>query len=356
MRFCFCITNLSIGGAEKAILKAAELLFLDGHSVQLILLENQIDFKFDRNIKLKIISEKAKKDLFGKYLMAYKLNRAFYEIEKKEGKFNLIVSTLRFCDEVVKIARIPNVYFRIANTLSAEIESLMKLNKNKATRRLNRYKTNYNKQNIIAVSQGVKDDLLNNIKIKSNITVIYNPFNFSNIKKLAFKSALVNIETPYILYVGRFAAEKRYDVLLDAWQLLRLNMKLLLMTNPSKEIQKMINERGLKESVQIIGCKDNPYPYMHQSEMLILTSDREGFPNVLVEGLICGTRVISTDCPSGPREILTGDLEKFLVPMNNPQLLAKKIKHFIGLPKPKKINLQAFSNEAFLKKYIALAE
>ena len=353
MKFCFLISNLDGGGAQKATIKAAELLCQEGYFVQLVLLENHISFKFNRKIKLKIISEKMKGGLFGKYLMAYKLNKAFYEIEKKKGKFDLVISTLPLCDEIVRIAKIPNVYFRIANTLGSEIESLKKQNPNKANRKLSRYKACYNNQKIIAVSEGVKKDLINNIRIKSDISVIYNPFNFSHIRKLASKS--IHIKKPYLIHVGRFSGQKRHDLLLDAWKLMNLNMKLLLMTNTSKDLEEMILERGLTNSVKIIGFQKNPYPYIYQSEMLVLSSDREGLPNVLVEALICGTRVISTDCPSGPSEILNGGLKKFLVPVDSAQLLAKKIKQFIKLPKPKGCDLQRFSDKTFLKKYIALA-
>ena len=73
--------------SSKATVKAAELFCRYGHSVHLVLLENIINFKFNHKIKLKIISEKINKGLFGKLLMAYKLNRTFYEAESKEGKF-----------------------------------------------------------------------------------------------------------------------------------------------------------------------------------------------------------------------------------------------------------------------------
>jgi glycosyltransferase involved in cell wall biosynthesis len=321
-----------------------------------VLLENIINFKFHRKIKLKIISEKIKGGLIRKYLMAYKLRKAFNDIEKKEGKFDLLISTLPFCDEIVKIAKIRDIHFRIANTLGSEIESLKKLNPNKANRRLSRYKALYNSQKIIAVSQGVRDDLVNTLKIKSDISVIYNPFNFSSIRKLASKPILKNIKKPYLIHVGRFASQKRHDLLLDAWKLANLNMQLLLITNKSKALEEMIFEKGLNNSVKIIGFQKNPYPYIRQSEMLILCSDRCGLPNVLVEGLICGTRVISSDCPSGPSEILTGNLKKFLFAPGSPQSLAKHIKHFIKLPKPKGFSLERFSDKNFIKKYLALAE
>ena len=356
LKICFLITNLAGGGAEKATVKAAELFCRYGHSVHLVLLENIINFKFNHKIKLKIISEKINKGLFGKLLMAYKLNRTFYEAESKEGKFDLVVSTLPFCDEIVSFAKIPYVHFRIANTPSAEIKILRKTSPIKAKRRLNRYKAIYNNQNIIAVSQGIKDDLINKIKIRSKISVIYNPFNFGHIKKLSSKPIPKNIKKPYLIHVGRFAAQKRHDLLLDAWKLLNLNMNLLLITNSPIDLKKIITEKGLTDSVKVIGFQENLYPYIYQSEMLILSSDREGLPNVLVEALICGTRVVSTDCPSGPREILTGTLKKFLVPLGNAQMLAKKIERSIELPKPKEIDLQKFSEVNFLKKYLALAK
>jgi glycosyltransferase involved in cell wall biosynthesis len=71
--------------------------------------------------------------------------------------------------------------------------------------------------------------------------------------------------------------------------------------------------------------QENPYPFMRNAKLTILTSEREGLPTIIIESLICGTPVISTDCPSGPAEILSRELSKWLVPVNKPIALAENI-------------------------------
>ena len=80
----------------------------------------------------------------------------------------------------------------------------------------------------------------------------------------------------------------------------------------------------MEERVVKIGYIENPFPYLRNAKALLLTSEYEGLPTVIIEALICGTFVISYDCPSGPREILINELSEYLVPMGN-------VKKFIEL-------------------------
>jgi glycosyltransferase involved in cell wall biosynthesis len=137
-----------------------------------------------------------------------------------------------------------------------------------------------------------------------------------------------------VLHVGRFMPQKRHDLLLDAWRRTSLPHRLVLLTERSPELDALIADRGLEDRVFVAGFRANPYPWMRASDLLVLSSDREGMPNVLVEALVCGTRVVSTDCPSGPREVLRGDLGRWLVPCRDPQALAEAIKAALDAPPP----------------------
>ena len=81
-----------------------------------------------------------------------------------------------------------------------------------------------------------------------------------------------------------------------------------------EKIQKLAAEEGVADRVLFLGWKSNPYPYIKQAKLLLLTSDEEGMPRAVVEALILHTPVVSTDCPSGPNEVLTGELSSYLVP------------------------------------------
>jgi len=159
-----------------------------------------------------------------------------------------------------------------------------------------------------------------------------------------------------VLHVGRFMPQKRHDLLLDAFKQAGLAHKLVLLTEPTALLTSLINESGLEKQVLVAGFRRNPYPWMRAAEMLVLSSDREGMPNVLVEALICGTRVVSTDCPSGPREILKGELARGLVPTGDAAALAAAMRTMLAAPRADASAVTAeFTQERMVSAYEALA-
>jgi glycosyltransferase involved in cell wall biosynthesis len=107
-----------------------------------------------------------------------------------------------------------------------------------------------------------------------------------------------------------------------------------LLTPPDARLDALIAGAGLKRRVTIADFQANPYPWMAGADLLVLCSDHEGLPNVLIEALACGTRVVSTDCPSGPREILRGELARGLIPCNDANALAQAMQAALAAPKP----------------------
>jgi glycosyltransferase involved in cell wall biosynthesis len=128
--------------------------------------------------------------------------------------------------------------------------------------------------------------------------------------------------------------QKRHDVLLDALRRASLPHKLVLLCARSPALDSLIAENGLVDRVVVAGFRPNPYPWMRAAELVVLSSDREGMPNVLVEALACGTRVVSTDCPSGPREVLRGALARWLVPPGDADALAAAMRDALAAPRP----------------------
>mgnify|MGYP000700518326 CR=1 FL=1 len=128
-------------------------------------------------------------------------------------------------------------------------------------------------------------------------------------------------------------AENGYDnaylFLLDAYKKSGIKLKLVLLCSNTKELVDMIKERDLENSVEILGFRTNPYPYIKNAKALILSSEREGLPTVLIESLILGTPVVSTNCISGPSEILTGELSKYLANVNDSDDLALKMNQIL---------------------------
>lgn len=353
MTFLFVITNLCGGGAEKAILKTASALLEQGQRVFLVTLENRVDYDLPSDLiwhSLTDVGKKMGKGWLGKRLLARRLRHYAAKI-----KPDLVVSTLPFADEVTHLAGLPKHWCRIANTLSEEIAALAQQHPVKALRRRKRYQSIYGKHSLIAVSAGVAEDLRLKLGITSDLVEIPNPFVFAEIRRLA-EQPTGRAGHPYVVHVGRFAPQKRHDLLLDAWQQMDVPQTLVLLTETSPQLENMIRERNLNGRVEVVGFQKNPYPWIRQADLLVLCSDHEGLPNVLIEALICGTPVISTDCPSGPRQILGNSLPECLVPVGDMERLKNALTACLKQPPDiGQVDLQRYQSEQVAQVYCQLA-
>lgn len=347
MKFVFVITNLAGGGAEKVVLTLATGLTARGHDVQIVLLENRIEHVVPEGLRVVSLTEKAPHGWLGKRFLAWRLASQITSMP------DLIVSTLPFANEVTILARLPRHWCRIANTLGIEIAKLNAPVKSK--RRLARYQRLFNSRPLIAISDGMIEDLRQHIGIVGRIEKIPNPFDFEAIRRAAQVHEPEIPNQPYIVHLGRFNAQKRHDVLLDAWQKTPSDHLLVLLTVRHPDLLAMIKERNLEDRVIVAGFRKNPYPWIANADLLVLSSDHEGLPGVLIEALACGTPVVSTDCPSGPREILAA-LPECLVPCDDAQALASRISDCLSNPPDTaRADLSAFDFDQVIAAYERLA-
>jgi glycosyltransferase involved in cell wall biosynthesis len=100
-----------------------------------------------------------------------------------------------------------------------------------------------------------------------------------------------------------------------------------------KALQKQIDSLGMSNQISLPGFVDNPYSFMKKSSLFVLSSRFEGSPNVLVEAMACGTPVVSTDCPSGPKQILKDGKFGLLVPVDDYKKLSDAMNQSIHLKK-----------------------
>jgi len=163
---------------------------------------------------------------------------------------------------------------------------------------------------------------------------------------------------PLVIAAGSLAHWKGFPDLIDAMGKLTKHKKarlILLGDGPMRdELQAQINDLGLQERVKLYGYVDNPLKYFSQADVFALSSYVEGLPNVLVEAMMCGCTPVSTDCPTGPREVLQDGKYGYLVPVKNPQALAEAIDKAIEFPVPKNLLdevIAPFSERAVLKKH-----
>ncbi len=135
--------------------------------------------------------------------------------------------------------------------------------------------------------------------------------------------------TPVLLNVASLITQKNQALLLDALALVRREQPVRLVVLGEGELRPQLQARadelGLRDAVDFAGTDTNPFRYMARCDAFVLSSDWEGLPGVLIEALACGANVVSTDCPSGPHEILDGGRHGRLVPPGDPRALADAI-------------------------------
>lgn len=173
---------------------------------------------------------------------------------------------------------------------------------------------------IIPNSKGNALDLLTNYNIdEEKLRVIENPFDIEAIAKKANEDINLPKDDDFVfIMVGRLEEHKRHILAIEAFSKLKepsTQLWILGQGPMQQEIESLIEKLGLENRVKLLGFDKNPYKYMAKADCFLLTSTREGFPNVVVEALACGLPVISSDCHSGPREILApgGDVGKKLI-------------------------------------------
>lgn len=221
---------------------------------------------------------------------------------------------------------------------------------------------------ILAVSKGAAEDLAKTIHIRlDRIKVIYNPIVPPNLLELAQQQPkhpwISSGSPPVVLAVGRLTAAKDYPTLLRAFARARQqqDLRLLILGEGEKrlELETLVNELGLQKDVQLPGFVPNPYAYMVRASVFVLSSMWEGFSNVLAEALACGTPVVSTDCKSGPKEILENGRFGKLVPVGDPQALATAILETLHETPDRallKQRAQDFTIDKSVKEYIRVFE
>jgi N-acetylgalactosamine-N,N'-diacetylbacillosaminyl-diphospho-undecaprenol 4-alpha-N-acetylgalactosaminyltransferase len=184
---------------------------------------------------------------------------------------------------------------------------------------------------LIAVSKGVKEDLSNFFDLKhKRIDVICNSYSFDELELKAQEYDVEFEKNSFIVCVGRFYKNKNHALLIKALAKAKSTKKLVLLGDGPERatLEALVLKLELQGQVIFKGFIENPYPYIANSAGLISVSLAEGFPNVLAEALVLGKFVVSSDCQSGPSELLDSrvslgvdKLQKakygILIPVNN---------------------------------------
>ncbi len=330
------LASLQGGGAERSMLRLANSWAERGLNVDLVLTQKDGAYLSDISPKLKLINlETSRVILSLPKLIAYLKQEQPTSLLCALNYVNLVALWAKFCSGVST-----QVIVTVRNTLSQERKISDQQKKHLMHRLIYRFYPWADE--IVAVSRGVADDLAKTAKLpRERIKVIYNPTFTPNIL-LQAKATLdhpwfSDTEQPVILAAGRLTQQKDFPTLIKAFAIAQQHYCARLMILGEGEercpLEALVKELGLEDRVSLPGFVKNPFAYMAQAALFVLSSAWEGFANVLVEAMAVGTPVVSTNCPSGPEEILeqgkygqlvpVGDVEKLAIAMvttlQNPQ-------------------------------------
>lgn len=344
---------MTMGGAEKVALSLSSGLAQGGYDVDLVVVNGGGELFAEVPDHVRIVDLSAGRVLKSIYPLRRYLNSENPDVllsMMTEPNVASVLATIMSQTET-------RVVLTEHSTLSKSSKSV----KNRAVMLLAKY-LYPRADHVVTVSDGVRNDLLSVTNVPRNgISIIYNPVDIEDIRKKAeeplnhawFQEEGVEV----ILAGGRHSQEKRFDILLEAFSRIADEQKRLVIFGEGSRTAALkadANRLGIDEKVCFTGMVMNPYKYMIRADLFVLSSEYEGFGLVLIEALACGCPIVSTDCESGPAEILDKGTFGRLVPVNDAQALSDGISDTLSNPLNKEhlVNrADEFNVAAALNKY-----
>ena len=358
----FSSGSLRMGGLERVLVEYLNKIDKDKYKITLFILSDfgeqdvfkkdipeYIDVRFLKPEKL--VTKTAylkhnKKNLFNKMiynlymsLERHTLKKNFVKNLKEIEKVDVLID---FDSGLTKLSKETKDLKKVAWTHNS-LPNLLK--KEKKIKKRGIRLDNYDK--IVTICKEMKEETENIYPyLKEKIEYIYNPFDFERIRKEALSTEELTsdekklLDDDYILSVSRIdKTQKDYPTLIKAYKLLKekgIKQKLYIVGDGDfrEELGNIIKRENLENEVKLLGQKKNPYIWMKNSDLFVHSSRYEGLPTVLIEAMILGKIVVSSACPTGPREILENGKSGLLFEIGNENEFAEKI--FLALNDEKK--------------------
>lgn len=383
--------SLRMGGLERVLIEVLQTIDKEKYNISLIIdddcgednifekdIPKEIKYYFlksqDLIQKTEYYKEK-RKNIFYKLMYNLYMNletfimcRESRKILKKIGEIDVLIDfdagASKYIDKINAKKKIVWIH-----------NSIPKLKKKKSKiERFGKRLEKYDK--VVAICDEMKKELQEIYpKIKEKIIRIYNPFNFERIEKLKNDDIDLTdndrklLERKYIVAIARLdSVQKDFSTLIKAFKIVKekgVEEKLYIIGDgPSrKEIEQEIKKMGLEKEILLLGNRKNPYIWLKNSLFFVHSSKYEGLPTVLIEALICDKMIISSNCPTGPKEILKNESCGELFEVGNYNQLSNLLKKYILNKESKNKFLQEilkrkeeFNKEKVIKEYEKLID
>ena len=361
MKLALFTVSLAVGGAERVLTTLANRFATRGHLIQMVLMKPQGELRRELCPEVRIVD-----------LNTYRAIRTVLPLARylRRERPDALLSTLSQPNLVAilarRLARVPTrLVVREASTPTREFGMAVKPKDRIVPALIARM---YRQSDaIVAVSRGVQYDLMRLTGLpESRIPCIYNPVITERLLRLRdeplqhpwFEAGA----PPVVLAVGRLTPAKDYPTLLRAFAKARQRHPARLLILGEGELRadlwRLTQALGITDSVAMPGYEPNPFAYMRRARVFVLSSRYEGLPNALIQAMACGCPVVSTDCPSGPREILNGGRYGALVPVGDVDALADAIVRGLEeqLPTAPDEWLQQFEEGHIVGQYLRVLE
>jgi glycosyltransferase involved in cell wall biosynthesis len=359
------IPNLDGGGAERVMLHLAEGFAKRGLKVDLVVARAEGAYLTKVPTEVRLIDLKSKAPV-----ILFKTLALRRYLQQEQPLF--LLSTLDILSSATWAQRLAGIPTRVVMCVQTNLSQQFQDRHGLIMRKVRSYlvKRFYPWADaIVAASKGVAEDLahMTNLPL-TDIQVIYNPVVTSNffekVQEPIAHPWFAPGQPPVILGVGRLVKQKDFLTLVRAFALVRQRHPVRLMVlgdvderEPliKPQLEALVRELDLEGEVALPGFVENPYAYMAKAAVFVLSSIYEGFGNVVAEALATGTPVVSTDCESGPAEILEYGKYGKLVPVGDFNALADAISDTLSNPTDPEIlrqRSQAFSVDRVVAQYL----
>jgi glycosyltransferase involved in cell wall biosynthesis len=341
-KIALLLPSLKFGGAERVALNLAKTLQENGAQIDVLLMSKEGEFLAEAELNFNVVDLKCNKT----YKLPAKL--IFYFISRRP---NVLLSSfwkLNLCACLARIA-FPSIRLLLWE------HSPPSKSKN-SPKWLYAFTVSFLYQfssKVVAVSTGVYNDINRwSLGLNRKLVVIFNPITPPDRRLLG---KVKSDQVKQIIWVGRLDEPKNPGLLLEAFSIVQSTYDVSLLyagDGPLREkLERRCQDLGLFERVKFIGFYPYPYELIAVSDLLVISSDREGLPSVIIEAMYCGLRVVSTDCGEGIHDILLDNRYGTIVPVEDKFALAKAIESELKIfPVPAE---QMKGAERFLPQVIA---